>query len=149
MGSPLLPGTILGRYEIRSQIGAGGMGEVYLAQDTKLERTVALKILPANVAADRQRMQRFIQEARAASGLNHPNIITIHEIEQIDSTHLIATEFIDGETLRQLLNARCIEMAEALDISAQIASALSAAHAAGIIHRDIKPENIMLRRDGL
>ncbi|MBA3514817.1 MAG: protein kinase [Pyrinomonadaceae bacterium] len=100
MVSPLPPGTKLGRYEIRSKIGAGGMGEVYLAQDARLERTVALKILPAKVAADRQRMQRFIQEARAASGLNHPNILTIHEIEQINSTHLIATEFINGKTLR-------------------------------------------------
>ncbi|MDQ6652311.1 MAG: protein kinase [Acidobacteriota bacterium] len=143
------PGTGLGRYEIRSKIGEGGMGEVYLAQDTKLERTVALKILPANVAADRQRMQRFIQEAKAASGLNHPNILTIHEIEQIDSRHFIATEFIDGETLRQHLNAGRVKIAEALDISVQIASALSAAHAAGIIHRDIKPENIMRRRDGI
>ena len=149
MGSSISPGTKLGRYEIRSQLGAGGMGEVYLAQDTKLERTVALKVLPADIAADRQRMQRFIQEAKAASGLNHPNILTIHEIEQIDSVHLIATEFINGETLRQHLNVSRMEIAEALDISVQIASALSAAHAAGIIHRDIKPENIMLRRDGI
>jgi eukaryotic-like serine/threonine-protein kinase len=143
------PGTHLGRYEIRSQLGAGGMGEVYLAQDTQLDRTVALKILPANVAADRQRMQRFIQEAKAASGLNHPNILTVYEIGQAGPTHFIATEFIDGETLRQLLNARRIEIAAGLDLSAQIASALAAAHAAGIIHRDIKPENIMLRRDGI
>jgi serine/threonine protein kinase len=142
-------GTKLGRYEIRSQLGAGGMGEVYLAQDTQLERTVALKMLPANLAADRQRMQRFIQEAKAASGLNHPNILTVYEIGRAGPTHFIATEFIDGETLRQLLNARRIGMAEALDISVQIASALSAAHAAGIIHRDIKPENIMRRRDGI
>jgi serine/threonine protein kinase/tetratricopeptide (TPR) repeat protein len=149
MGSPLSPGTRLDRYEIRSQIGAGGMGEVYLAQDTRLGRTVALKILPANVAADRQRMQRFIQEAKAASGLNHPNILTVYEIGQAGPTHFIASELIDGETLRQILNARRIEMLEALDISAQSASALSAAHAAGIIHRDIKPENIMLRRDGI
>src|SRR5258705_8457711 len=125
------------------------MGEVYLAQDTKLERTVALKIPPVDVAADRQRMQRFIQEAKATSGLNHPNILTIHEIEQIDSVYLIATEFIDGETLRQHLDARRMAIADALDISLQIASALSAAHEAGIIHRDIKPENIMLRRDGI
>jgi eukaryotic-like serine/threonine-protein kinase len=147
--SPLQPRTKLGRYEIRSQLGAGGMGEVYLAQDTKLERTVALKILPGNVAADRQRMQRFIQEAKAASGLNHPNILTVYEIGQAGPTSFIATEFIDGETLRQLLNAGRMETAEALDISAQIASALAAAHAAGIIHRDIKPENIMLRCDGI
>ncbi len=149
MDSPISPGVRLGRYEIRSQLGVGGMGEVYLAQDTKLQRTVALKILPASVAADRQRMRRFIQEARAASGLNHPNILTIHEVEQIDSIHLIATEFIDGVTLRRQLNAGRMETAEALDISVQIASALSAAHAAGIIHRDIKPENIMLRSDGI
>jgi serine/threonine protein kinase/Tfp pilus assembly protein PilF len=149
MGSQLSPGTNLGRYEIRSQLGAGGMGEVYLAQDTQLDRTVALKILPANVAADRQRMQRFIQEAKAASGLNHPNILTIHGIEQINSVLLIATEFIDGETLRQHMNVRRMKIAEALDISAQIASALAAAHTAGIIHRDIKPENIMLRHDGI
>ena len=95
------PGTKLGRYEIRSKIGEGGMGEVYLAQDTKLDRKVALKILPADVAALPDRMRRFVQEAKTASALNHPNIITIHEIEQIDSVNFIATEFIDGETLRQ------------------------------------------------
>jgi serine/threonine protein kinase/tetratricopeptide (TPR) repeat protein len=149
MGSPLSAGTRLSRYKIRSKIGAGGMGEVYVAQDTQLDRTVALKILSANVAADRRRMQRFIQEAKAASGLNHPNILTVYEIGQAGPTHFIATEFIDGETLRQLLNARRMKIAETLDISAQVASALAAAHAAGIIHRDIKPENIMLRRDGI
>ncbi|CAN5820413.1 serine/threonine-protein kinase [soil metagenome] len=149
MASPLSPGIKLGRYEIRSTLGAGGMGEVYLAQDTKLERTVALKILPAKVAADRKRMQRFIQEAKATSGLNHPSILTIHEIEQVDSVHFIASEFIDGETLRQRLNMGRLKTTETLDIGVQVASALSAAHAAGIIHRDIKPENIMLRRDGI
>src|SRR5438874_6332582 len=97
----LSAGTHLGRYEIRAQIGEGGMGEVYLAQDTKLDRKVALKILPADVADHPDRMKRFVQEAKAASGLNHPNIITIHEIDQTDSGHFIATEFIDGETLRQ------------------------------------------------
>ncbi len=95
------PGTLLGRYEIRSHLGSGGMGEVYLAHDTQLERMVALKILLQEFAADQQRMQRFVQEARAASALNHPNIITIHEIGSSDATHFIATEFIDGETLRQ------------------------------------------------
>src|SRR3989475_1658589 len=94
-------GTKLGRYEIRSKIGAGGMGEVYLAQDTKLDRRVALKILPTDVASNHDRMRRFVQEAKAASALNHPNIITIHEIDQADSAYFIATEFIDGETLRQ------------------------------------------------
>jgi eukaryotic-like serine/threonine-protein kinase len=140
-------GTTLGRYEIRSKIGEGGMGEVYLAQDTKLDRRVALKILPADVAADVTRMRRFVQEAKAASALNHPNIITIHEIEQIDSINFIATEFIEGETLRQHLS-KGMEVSEILEVAIQSTGALAAAHAAGIIHRDIKPENIMVRRDG-
>src|SRR5712691_4225424 len=142
-------GTILGRYEIRSQLGVGGMGEVYLAQDTKLERTVALKILPAEVAADRNRMSRFVQEAKAASALNHPNIITIYEIEQIDSVNFIATELIEGETLRQRMRSAPMKLGKVLDVVIQIASALSAAHATGIVHRDIKPENIMVRQDGI
>ena len=104
MGSPIKPATKLGRYEIRAQIGAGGMGEVYLAHDTQLDRTIALKILPENVAADRSRLQRFIQEAKAASALNHPNILTVYEIGQTDSTHFIATEYIEGETLRHHLS---------------------------------------------
>src|SRR5712691_6059328 len=141
--------TKLGRYEIRSKIGAGGMGDVYLAQDRKLDRKVALKILPAEVAADRSRMSRFVQEAKAASALNHPNIITIYEIEQSDLINFIATEFIDGETLRERTRDAQMKLGEVLDVGAQIASALSAAHAAGIVHRDIKPENIMLRRDGI
>src|SRR2546421_3538155 len=130
------PGTRLGRYEIRSKIGAGGMGEVYLAQDTKLDRKVALKILPADVAAHPDRLRRFVQEAKAASALNHPNIITIYEIEEWSSSptvregvHFIATEFIDGETLRQRIRSAPLELGELLDIAAQIASALSAAHA--------------------
>jgi serine/threonine protein kinase/Flp pilus assembly protein TadD len=143
------PGTKLGRYEIRSQLGAGGMGEVYLAQDTKLDRKVALKILPAEVAAHPDRMKRFVQEAKAASALNHPNIITIYEIEQIDAVNFIANEFIDGETLRQRMRNAPLKLGEVLDVAAQIASALTAAHAANIIHRDIKPENVMLRRDGI
>jgi serine/threonine protein kinase/tetratricopeptide (TPR) repeat protein len=142
-------GTKLGRYEIRAKIGAGGMGEVYLAQDTKLDRKVALKILPADVAAHPDRMKRFVQEAKAASALNHPNIITIHEIDETDSITFIATEFIDGETLRQRTRSAPMKLGEVLDVAAQIASALSAAHAAGIVHRDIKPENVMQRRDGI
>jgi eukaryotic-like serine/threonine-protein kinase len=142
-------GTFLGRYEIRSSLGAGGMGEIYLAWDTQLERTVALKILPAEVASDQRRMRRFIQEAKAASALNHPNILTIYEIGQTGSAHFIATEFIDGETLRASLASRTrMEIVRVLDIATQVASALAAAHAAGIVHRDIKPENIILRRDG-
>src|SRR5229473_2966041 len=142
-------GTKLGRYEIVSQLGAGGMGEVYLALDTKLDRKVALKILPSDVAANLERMRRFVQEAKAASALNHPNIITIYEVEQIDSVNFIATEFIDGETLRQRMRNAPMKLGEVLDVAAQVASALAAAHAAGIVHRDIKPENIMVRRDGI
>ncbi len=141
------PGTKLGRYEIRSKIGEGGMGEVYLALDTELDRTVAIKILPAALASDPQRLQRFIQEAKAASALNHPHILTIHEIGATGDTRFIATEFIDGETLRQRIGLG-MKLMEILEVAIQTASALSAAHSAGIIHRDIKPENIMVRRDG-
>src|SRR3954451_18408455 len=143
----LATGTSLGRYEIRSHLGAGGMGEVYLAWDTMLDREVALKILPPEIAADQQRMQRFVQEAKTASALNHPNILTIFEIGQTDGSYFIATEYIDGVTLRQHMASHRLKLAEALDISAQIAAALSAAHAAGIVHRDIKPETIMLMLD--
>src|SRR6267143_956043 len=140
-------GTKLGRYEIRSKIGAGGMGEVYLALDTELDRTVAIKILPEAIASDQQRLQRFIQEAKAASALNHPHILTIYEIGTTGTSRFIATEFIDGETLRAHI-IKGMKLAEALEIAIQACSALAAAHAAGIIHRDIKPENIMVRRDG-
>ncbi len=141
-------GTILGRYEIRSPIGAGGMGEVYLARDTRLDRPVALKLLSGEVTRQEDRLHRFEQEARAASALNHPNILTIYEIGHADAGHFIATEYIDGETLRQHITRTHIRTAEALDIATQVCAALAAAHTAGIIHRDIKPENIMLRRDG-
>src|SRR5215510_3216300 len=117
------------------------MGEVYLAQDTRLDRKVALKVLPDEVAADPDRMRRFVQEAKTASALNHPNIVTIHEIDQADSIPFITTEFIDGETLRQRMRRGPLPWNEILDVATQIASALSAAHAAGIVHRDIKPEN--------
>jgi TolB-like protein/tRNA A-37 threonylcarbamoyl transferase component Bud32 len=145
----LEPGTKLGRYEIRSQLGAGGMGEVYLAQDTRLDRKVALKTLPDAVAVDPDRMRRFVQEAKAASGLNHPNIITIYEIDQTDSTPFIVTEFIEGSTLRERMRVQPLALGEVLTVAAQIAGALTAAHANGIVHRDIKPENIILRRDGI
>src|SRR6266571_4113636 len=155
----LFSGTRLGRYEIRSQIGAGGMGEVYLAQDTELDRKVALKILPADLAANQDRMRRFVQEAKAAAALNHPNIAHIYEIggapaprDGADPSpvhgdiHFIAMEFVEGETLRDRMMSGQIESSEALEVIIQVASALSAAHEAGIVHRDIKPENIMLRR---
>ncbi len=145
--STLTPGSSLGRYEIRSKIGKGGMGEVYLAVDTELDRTVAIKILPAEVASDQQRLQRFIQEAKSASALNHPHILTIHEIGTTGASRFIATEFIDGVTLRQRLGSG-MKLEEVLEILIQVTSALAAAHSAGIIHRDIKPENVMIRRDG-
>jgi serine/threonine protein kinase/tetratricopeptide (TPR) repeat protein len=143
----LTSGTKLGRYEIRSLIGKGGMGEVYLANDTELDRTVAVKILPPEVARDQQRLQRFIQEARSASALNHPHIITIYEIGTAGESKFIATEFIDGETLRERMN-HGLRLLDVLEFSSQIASALVAAHTAGIVHRDIKPENVMVRKDG-
>ncbi len=142
-------GSEIGHYKILSLLGRGGMGEVFLAQDTKLGRNVALKLLPPEFTRDAQRVQRFRQEARAASALNHPNIITIFAIDEVDGTQFIATEFIDGVTLRQRLSDSAVTANEALDITIQIANALAEAHAAGIIHRDIKPENVMLRRDGI
>jgi len=142
-------GTRLGRYEIHSPLGAGGMGEVYLARDTRLDRSVALKILPDAVAADPDRMRRFEQEARTASSLNHPNIITIYDVDRSGSTSFMATEFIEGSTLLERTRAGPLGLAEVLNLSVQIAAALTAAHASGIVHRDIKPANIILRNDGL
>ena len=130
-----------------AKIGEGGMGEVYLALDTELDRTVAIKILPEAFASNQQRLQRFIQEAKAASALNHPHILTIHEIGTIGDTRFIATEFIDGDTLRRRIRDGSLLLNEILNIAIQAAGALVAAHDAGIIHRDIKPENIMVRRD--
>ncbi|MCM3905657.1 MAG: protein kinase [Pyrinomonadaceae bacterium] len=147
--APSLIGRRIGRYEIQSLLGAGGMGEVYLAHDVMLDRRIALKILPAQFTEDDSQVQRFGREARAASALNHPNIITIHEIGQDADHHFIATEFITGQTLRTRLATGKINPGEAVKIAAQIASALAAAHSAGIIHRDIKPENVMARPDGL
>ena len=123
------------------------MGQVYLAHDAELDRPVAIKLLTESVAADSQRLQRFVQEAKAASALNHPHILTIYEIGNFEGTRFIATEFIDGETLRERMTAR-MKLSDALEFSIQTAGALAAAHTAGIIHRDIKPENIMVRRDG-
>jgi len=138
-----------GHYKIRSAIGAGGMGEVYLADDSRLHRKVALKLLTKDIAEDEERLLRFEQEARAASALNHPNILTIHEFGVENGVHFLATEFIEGETLREKINSGELSLTDALNIAEQTASALSAAHAAGIVHRDIKPENIMIRRDGI
>jgi serine/threonine protein kinase len=144
-----LIGRRIGHHEIISLLGTGGMGEVYLAHDTRLGRKVALKLLPPLFTNDAERLRRFQREARAASALNHPNILTIYEIGQADGRHFIATEYIDGLTLRQRMKRAQVSMNEKLDIILQVAGALAEAHAAGIIHRDIKPENIMLRTDGL
>jgi serine/threonine-protein kinase len=141
-------GQTVSHYKVEALLGLGGMGEVYLAEDTSLKRKVALKFLPVYLTGDPERLRRLEQEARAASTLNHPNIVTVHEIGSVESTHFIATEFIDGKTLRDRIEERPLELSEALDIAAQIASALNAAHEVGVIHRDIKPDNVMLRRDG-
>jgi serine/threonine protein kinase/dipeptidyl aminopeptidase/acylaminoacyl peptidase len=147
--SESLLGRRISHYEIQSLLGAGGMGEVYLATDVKLDRPVAIKILPSQFTEDGAQVQRFEREARAASALNNPNIITIHEIGQEGDVHFIATEFIEGRTLRQLLADGRLPANEVIRLATQIARALSAAHAAGIVHRDIKPENVMVRPDGL
>jgi serine/threonine protein kinase/TolB-like protein/Flp pilus assembly protein TadD len=144
----LAEGETVGPYKIVSQLGKGGMGEVYLAEDMRLGRQVALKRLPAHFTLDAERVSRFEQEARAASALNHPNIVTIYEIVHSDSQHFITTEFIEGETLREHMSRNRMKLDEVLDISIQIATALESAHAAGIVHRDIKPENLMVRPDG-
>src|SRR5262245_15490931 len=138
-------GQTVGHYYIRERLGEGGMGEVYLAQDTKLGRDVALKFLPGFYTKNSVRLRRFEQEARAASALNHPNILTIHETGEEDSVRFLVTEFIEGETLRQRLSGASLELSEILSIAMQTADALAAAHEADLIHRDIKPENIMLR----
>jgi len=138
----------ISHYNIKKLLGKGGMGEVYLAEDTELGRQVALKVLPAELTKNEAGLQRFEREAQAASSLNHPNILTVYEISAEDGLHFIATEFIDGESLRQHIGRTRLELREVLDIGIQIASALAAAHKAGVVHRDIKPENIMLRADG-
>jgi serine/threonine protein kinase len=148
MSDLLQPGTKLGRYEIRSKIGAGGMGEVYLAEDLQLRRKVALKILPAELAANHDRMRRFKQEAQAAAALNHPNIAHVYEIGESDGMSFIAMEFIDGVTLRQVIKTRQDDLARLLRYLQHAAEGLAKAHAGGIVHRDLKPDNIMVTRDG-
>src|ERR1700694_5062761 len=148
MSQSLTTDSLVSHYRIVSKIGAGGMGEVYLAQDTsELGRMVALKLLSAEVAGDKDRLQRFIQEARTVSNLNHPNILTVHEFGKDDSTSFMATEYVDGVTLRQHVSGRKLKLVEVLDLAIQIVAALNAAHEAGVTHRDLKPENVMVRRD--
>ena len=142
-------GSRLGPYEVVAPLGAGGMGEVYRAKDTKLGREVAIKVLPAAVAQDPARRQRFEQEARSASALNHPNILTIHDIAEADGALYIAMELVDGRTLRELLAAgEPLSTRRLLDLAVQVAEGLAKAHSAGIVHRDLKPENLMVSKDG-
>ncbi|HTG92671.1 MAG TPA: protein kinase, partial [Pyrinomonadaceae bacterium] len=153
------PNTTISHYLIISKLGSGGMGEVYLAQDTKLDRKVALKILPSAFAANQDHMRRFVQEAKCAAALNHPNIAHIYEIGEAknrlsnqtveeDSVHFIAMEFIDGHTLREEIHHEHTPLSRVLQYLHQVTDGLSKAHAAGIIHRDLKPDNIMISRDG-
>ena len=141
-------GELIGHYRIESLIGVGGMGEVYLARDERLGRKVALKLLPERLTADETQLSRFKTEARSASALNHPNILTVYEIGAEGNRQFIATEFIEGMTLRASLACGRMNLHAALEIAVQVASALAAAHETGVVHRDIKPENIMLRPDG-
>src|SRR5438105_449764 len=144
----LLVGRTIGHYKISKRIGTGGMGEVYLATDVTAGRQAALKLLPMRFTGDAERLKRFQQEAHALVGLNHPNILTVYEIGADHLTYYIASELIEGETLRQRLMRGRMEVGEAIDVAIQVANALAAAHETGIVHRDIKPENIMLRPDG-
>src|SRR6266700_2418626 len=144
----LLVGQTFGHYKLSKRIGTGGMGEVYLATDMTAGRKAALKLLPMHFTGDAERLHRFQQEAHALVGLNHPNILTVYEIGEDHSIHYIASELIEGETLRQRLEHGPMQLSEAVDVAIQVASALVAAHETGIVHRDIKPENIMLRPDG-
>src|ERR1700761_246201 len=137
-----------GPYRVQQHLGSGGMGDVYLAIDSRLGRQVALKFLPAELTSEAEMLHRFQEEARTASALNHPNILTIYDIGEIGGDHFIASEYIDGLTLRTALNRGAIDVARAVDIATQVASALAQAHTAGVIHRDLKPGNIMIRQDG-
>ena len=145
---PLTPGTILGQYEIRSPLGAGGMGEVYRAHDARLDREVAIKVLPESFASDPERLRRFEQEARAAAALNHPNILVVYQMATHEGVSYMVTEILDGETLRERLRRGPIPLRKAVDYAMQIAHGLAAAHDKGITHRDLKPENLFVTRDG-
>jgi serine/threonine protein kinase len=148
MGSPLSLGTKLGRYEIRSQIGVGGMGEVYLAEDTQLDRTVAIKFLPAELVAEEQARKRLAHEAKAAAKLDHPNICSIYEAGEAEGRSFIVMQYVEGETLATRLQRKPMQIGEVLSIAVQVSDALAEAHSGGIIHRDIKPANIMVTPRG-
>ena len=144
----LAAGTKLGPYEILAPLGAGGMGEVYRARDERLRREVALKVLPGSFAQDADRLRRFESEAHAASALNHPNIVTVHDIGKSDGTTYMAMELVEGSSLRQLLATGALPEKKMLEVAVQIADGIAKAHSAGIVHRDLKPENVMVSRDG-
>src|SRR5215510_2647121 len=143
-----LPVKTIAHYRIVEPIGAGGMGAVYKAYDNKLQRVIALKVLPPEYVSQQERRRRFFQEARAASALNHPNILTVYEVGEDEGRPYIAMEFVEGETIRQKIKANGLQVSETLAIAIQIAEGLAKAHELGIIHRDLKPENLMLSRDG-
>src|SRR5262249_51745171 len=139
----LSPGMRFGPYEVLSTLGAGGMGQVYRAKDTRLGREVAIKVLPGQLSSVQECLDRFENEARSASALNHPNIVTIYELGKVDWTHYMAMELVEGKTLRELLGTGLIPIEKAIQIAAQVADGLAKAHEAGITHRDLKPENLM------
>src|SRR5713101_5175986 len=144
----LATGTRLGPYEIIAPLGAGGMGEVYRARDTRLGRDVAVKVLPSSYADDKERLQRFEQEACAAGALNHPNILSIYDVGTHDGSPYVVSELLEGETLRQRMAGAALAQRKAIDYSLQVARGLAAAHERGIVHRDLKPENIFVTKDG-
>ena len=144
----LAPGTILGQYEIGSPLGAGGMGEVYRAHDTRLDREVAIKVLPESLTSDPERLRRFEQEARAAAALNHPNILAVYQMATHEGVSYMVTELLEGETLRERLRRGPMPLRKAIDYAVQIAHGLAAAHDKGIVHRDLKPENLFVTKDG-
>ena len=144
----LTSGTKLGPYEILSRVGAGGMGEVYRARDMRLERTVALKILPTTFAGDADRLQRFEHEARILSALNHPNLLAIHDVGAQNGTHYLVSEFLEGQTLREKMSSDPLPQRRVIEYALEIARGLAAAHEKGIVHRDLKPDNIFLTKDG-
>src|ERR1022692_1809035 len=144
----LAPGTILGQYEIRSSVGAGGMGEVYRAHDTRLDREVAIKVLPESLTSDPDRLRRFEQEARAAAALNHPNILAVYQMATHEGVSYMVSELLDGETLRERLRRGPVPLRKVIDYAMQIAHGLAAAHDKGITHRDLKPENLFVTKDG-
>jgi eukaryotic-like serine/threonine-protein kinase len=146
---PSLLGKSLGSYQVVGVLGAGGMGEVYRARDERLKRMVAIKVLPRHLSEREDLQQRFEQEARAASALNHPNIITIHEIGRLDSVHYMVMELVEGKTLREVLSSGPLPTRKVLQLTTQVADGLAKAHAAGIVHRDLKPENVMITKEGL